>query len=277
MSLNHESREFPISDKEFKKICLLATEYAGIQLLDRGKEDMVYGRLARRLRALKLTSFHDYIALLESEQGTSEFGHFINALTTNLTAFFRENHHFEHLANVVLPQLMRRNASTKKIRIWSAGCSSGEEPYSIAMVIAEIVPKNWDVKILATDLDTNMVEHGQRGVYTEARLSGISKARLHRWLMKGRGGDGRVKEELQNMIHFRQLNLLHDWPMKGPMDVIFCRNVIIYFDNDTKEKLAKRYAKLLHSDGTLFIGHSETLFKVSDDFSLIGKTIYAKV
>jgi len=276
MRAKHESREFPINDKEFKEICLLATEYAGIQLLDRGKEDMVYGRLARRLRALKLASFHDYIALLNSAQGKSEFGHFINALTTNLTAFFRENHHFEHLASVVLPKLIQRNANTKRIRIWSAGCSSGEEPYSIAMTVAETVAKDWDVKILATDLDTNMVEHGQRGVYAQSRLSGISQARLRRWMMKGRSGDGRVKEGLRQMIHFRQLNLLHDWPMQGPLDVIFCRNVIIYFDNETKEKLAKRYAQLLHEDGTLFIGHSETLFKVSDAFSLIGKTIYAK-
>jgi len=182
MSSNHEAREFPLNDKEFKQICLLATEYAGIQLLGRGKEDMVYGRLARRLRVLQLTSFHDYIALLNSQQGKDEFSHFINALTTNLTAFFRENHHFEHLANVVLPMLMKRNASTKKIRIWSAGCSSGEEPYSIAMTVAETVPENWDVKILATDLDTNMIEHGEAAVYAESRLTGISKARLQRWL-----------------------------------------------------------------------------------------------
>jgi len=275
--MSQQAREFPLNEQEFKKLCVLATEYAGIQLLDRGKEDMVYGRLARRLRALKLTSFRDYISLLNSEQGKPEFSHFINALTTNLTAFFRENHHFEHLANVVLPQLMQRNASSKKIRIWSAGCSSGEEPYSIAMTVAENVPKDWDVKILATDLDTNMVEHGEAGVYAESRLSGISKARLQRWMMKGRNGDGRVKEELRQMIHFRQLNLLHDWPMKGPLDVIFCRNVIIYFDHAMKAKLAQRYANLLHEDGTLFIGHSETLFKVSDAFSLIGKTIYAKV
>jgi len=276
MSANHAVREFQLSDKEFEKICLLATEYAGIQLLGCGKEDMVYGRLARRLRVLKLTSFRDYLALLDSEQGKSEFTHFINALTTNLTAFFRENHHFEYLASDVLPKLMKRNASSRKIRIWSAGCSSGEEPYSIAMTVAETVPKDWDVKILATDLDTNMVEHGERGVYAESRLSGISKARLHRWFMKGRGGDVRAKDCLRQMIHFRQLNLLHDWPMRGPLDVIFCRNVIIYFDNETKEKLALRYANLMHEDGTLFIGHSETLFKVSNAFTLVGKTIYAK-
>jgi len=276
MTANHATREFPLDEKEFKQICLLATEYAGIQLLDRGKEDMVYGRLARRLRVLNLPSFRDYIALLNSEQGKGEFSHFINALTTNLTAFFRENHHFEHLASDVLPKLMKRNASSRKIRIWSAGCSSGEEPYSIAMTVAETVPKDWDVKILATDLDTNMVEHGEQAIYAEARLTGISQARLKRWFMKGRNGDARVKDVLREMIHFRPLNLLHDWPMQGPLDVIFCRNVIIYFDNETKEKLAQRYAKIMHEEGTLFIGHSETLFKVSDAFSLIGKTIYAK-
>jgi len=276
MPNSHGGREFPVSEAEFKQICQLATEYAGIQLMDRGKEDMVYGRLARRLRVLKLRSFREYIALLKSDQGEQEFSHFINALTTNLTSFFRENHHFEYLASDVLPKLMQRNAATKRIRIWSAGCSSGEEPYSIAMVVGEVVPKGWDVKILATDLDTNMIEHGERGVYDEARLSGISKARLQRWFLKGTRGDVRAKDELRAMIHFRQLNLLHDWPMKGPIDVIFCRNVIIYFDHAIKERLLGRYARLMHADSTLFIGHSETLFKVSDAFQLIGKTVYAK-
>ena len=276
MSKHHVDREFPMTDAEFREICALATEHAGIQLMDRGKEDMVYGRLARRLRVLKMSSFHEYIALLKSSESEKEFAHFINALTTNLTAFFRENHHFEYLAHEVLPKLMKRNANSRRIRIWSAGCSSGEEPYSIAMVVGEVVPKSWDVKILATDLDTNMVDHGERGVYGEARLSGISKARLHRWFLKGSNGEVRAKEELRNMIHFRQLNLLHDWPMRGPMDVIFCRNVIIYFDQAIKERLAARYAGLMHKDAYLFIGHSETLFKVSEAFSLIGKTIYAK-
>ncbi len=271
-----ENREFPITEREFRTLCQLATDYAGIQLLDRGKEDMVYGRLSRRLRVLGLDSFRAYVDLLQSDAGKDEFSHFINALTTNLTAFFREMHHFEYLASEVLPALMKRNASSRKIRIWSAGCSTGEEPYSIAMTVAESVPESWDVQILATDLDSNVLAHAEQGVYAENRLSGISKARLHRWFMKGASGDVRVKDRLRTMIHFRPLNLLHDWPMRGPLDVIFCRNVIIYFDNDTKAALAQRYAELLHADGTLFIGHSETLFKVSDAFSLVEKTIYRR-
>jgi len=276
MATGHEEREFPLAEREFKTLCQLATNYAGIQLLGHGKEDMVYGRLSRRLRALGLDSFRAYVALLESDAGQDEFEHFINALTTNLTAFFREKHHFEYLASTVLPALMKRNAASRKMRIWSAGCSTGEEPYSIAMTVAECVPEHWDVRILATDLDSNVLAHAERGVYDESRVSGISKTQLHRWFMKGSGSEVRVKDRLRDMIHFRPLNLLHDWPMRGPLDVIFCRNVIIYFDNATKAALAARYAKLLHEDGTLFIGHSETLFKVSDDFSLVEKTIYQK-
>ncbi|MDX8398489.1 MAG: protein-glutamate O-methyltransferase [Mariprofundaceae bacterium] len=276
MSANHTEREFSLSAGEFKTLCEMATAHAGIQLLNRGKEDMVYSRLARRLRAVGLNSFKDYIQLLNSDIDSEEFGNFINALTTNLTAFFREEHHFEYLSQTVLPELMRRNATSRRIRIWSAGCSSGEEPYSIAMVVAETVPKDWDVRILATDLDSNMVHTGEQGVYAEGRQSGISKARLSRWFQKNSNGDVRAKAQLRDMITFRQLNLLHDWPMKGPMDVVFCRNVIIYFDQPIKQKLMSRYAALMHDKSTLYIGHSETLFKVSDEFKLIGKTIYAK-
>ena len=142
------------------------------------------------------------------------------------------------------------------------------------MVVAEVVPKSWDVKILATDLDTNMVEHGERGVYSEARLSGISKARLHRWFLKGSNDEVRVKDELRNMIHFRQLNLLHDWPMRGPMDVIFCRNVIIYFDQETQRRLFTRLVTHLKPDGYLCIGHSESLHWLPDLFEPVRNTIY---
>jgi len=272
-------REFDFSTHDFNRLRQLLKELGGIKLHD-GKEDMLYGRLTRRLRAQSLTSFKAYARLLQSEPEGEEVGHFINAMTTNLTAFFREEHHFDYLKSTLLPALMRFNRESRKIRIWSAGCSSGEEPYSIAMVVAETVPSDWDVKILATDMDSNMVQHGSNGAYHESRLAGISDQRLKRWFNKGSGANAgmvRVKPQLRDMISFKQLNLMHDWPMKGPLDIIFCRNVIIYFDDETKSALIERYFDLIHDHGVLFVGHSETLFGVTKRAKLVGKTIYEKL
>jgi len=272
-------REFDFSPHDFNRLRQLLKDLGGIKLHD-GKEDMLYGRLTRRLRAQNLTSFKAYVRLLQDEPDGEEVGHFINAMTTNLTAFFREEHHFEYLKTTLLPALMRLNRASRKIRIWSAGCSSGEEPYSIAMIVAETVPSDWDVKILATDMDSNMVQYGFNGVYPESRLAGISDQRLKRWFNKGSGkneGMVCVKPQLRDMISFKQLNLMHDWPMKGPLDMIFCRNVIIYFDDETKRALIERYFDLLHDHGVLFVGHSETLFGVTKRAKLVGKTIYEKL
>lgn len=273
------SREFNFTDKDFNFIRKLVAEKTGISLSE-AKRDMVYSRLSRRLRKLELDRFDHYCDLLKSEKN-DELVQFINAITTNLTAFFRENHHFEYLKNTVLPELLRKK-SDKRIRIWSAGCSTGEEPYSIAMVVKEATQafKGWDIKILATDLDSSVVQKASTGIYTTQRVNGISKERLQKYFQKNADANSdelRVNQQIRELITFKQLNLMHDWPMKGPFDIIFCRNVVIYFDKDTQRVLFDRYANLLASNGHLFIGHSESLFKVSERFRLIGGTMYQKI
>lgn len=274
MSLN----EFQFSDKDFNRVKTIVYNFAGIDL-NESKKNLVYNRLAKRIRFLEMNSFVEYLDYVDSI-GEEEFVHLINAITTNLTFFFRENHHFEYLAEKVIPALLEKNKATKKIRIWSAGCSTGEEPYSIAIVVKETVPAGWDVEILATDLDTNVVATAQRGVYDIERLKGVTLERKKRWFLKGKGAQNglvKAKPELQEIIKFGQINLMQDWPIKHKMDVIFCRNVVIYFDKPTQAKLFNRYADLLADQGHLFIGHSESLYKVSDRFELLGQTVYQKI
>ncbi len=273
-------RDFVFTDGDFERIRQLVRQHAGISLSE-AKKDMVYSRLARRLRALGMDSFADYCRLVESNEG-EELVNFTNSITTNLTAFFREEHHFRYLAQTLIPQLRRAKAANRRLRIWSAGCSTGEEPYSLAMVLKETLPRaeGWDVKILATDLDSNVLATASSGIYNEQRLKGVSEQRRRRWFLKGKGqhkGSVRVAPELQEMIRFRQLNLLREWPFRGPFDFIFCRNVVIYFDKPTQKVLFERYADVLEREAHLFIGHSESLFKVTDRFKLIGQTIYRKV
>jgi chemotaxis protein methyltransferase CheR len=268
-------REFVFSTHDFEVIRKLVSQHTGIVLTD-AKRDMVYSRLVRRIRQLGLDSFSAYCERLLNGDG-DELGTFINAITTNLTAFFRESHHFEFLAKTALPALMQQRQATRRLRIWSAGCSTGEEPYSLAIVVKEVVPATWDVKILATDLDTNVVATADRGVYSEDRVKSIASGRLRRWFLKGKGpqaGAVRVAPELRELITFRQMNLLGSWPMHGPFDVIFCRNVVIYFDKPTQKRLFERYADILAPDGYLFIGHSETLYRVTDRLQNIGQTTY---
>lgn len=271
-------REFTFTDQDFSRIKKIVYDFAGIDLND-SKKNLVYNRLAKRIRFLDLQSFKEYLNYVQ-EQGEAEFVNLINAVTTNLTFFFRENHHFEYLAKTVIPLLLEKNKASKKIRIWSAGCSTGEEPYSLAIVLKESVPQGWDAKVIATDLDTNVVETARTGVYPLERLKGVDEARKKRWFLKGSGNQAglvKVKSELQTSIEFGQINLMHDWPIKDPIDVIFCRNVVIYFDKPTQSRLFDRYADLLPDHGHLFIGHSESLYKVCDRFELIGQTIYRKV
>jgi len=226
---------------------------------------------------LKLHTFAEYIAYLKGDN-SFEWQLFINAITTNLTSFLRESHHFDYLRQQLIPQLLQRNEQSRRIRIWSAGCSSGEEPYSIASCLADVVPSDWDVRILATDLDTNMVQRATQGVYRKTRLEGIDPAWVKRcfhtsWATRDAL---EVNQSLKDMVVFLPLNLLHDWPMNGVFDVIFCRNVIIYFDAPTKNKLVDRFSHQLAPQGHLFVGHSETLFDVKSVFELKGNTIYAK-
>lgn len=274
-----EIREFEFTDANFERIRQFVTDNTGIVLTEK-KKDMVYGRLSKRIRKGGFGGFDGFIAALD-DGNEDEQDFMINAITTNLTAFFRENHHFDYLANTLIPELVEKKSHSKKIRIWSAGCSTGEEPYSIAITLKEFLPDfdSWDIKILATDLDANVVAHGKAGIYREDRITGLPEDRIDRWFKKGSGDNSemvKVHPALQKMITFKRLNLLHEWPMKGSFDLMFCRNVVIYFDKDTQRVLFDRYADLLAAQGHLFIGHSETLFKVSTRFESLGHTIYKK-
>ncbi len=274
-----KNREFHFTQKHFNDIKELIIEHTGISLSD-AKDELVYGRIARRLRALKLKSFDDYCSLLR-ENPEQEFGHFINAITTNLTAFFREDHHFVSLKEEILPKLLHNRRSNRKLRIWSAGCSTGEEPYSISIALLESIKDlaQWDVRILATDIDTNVLDKASEGVYSLQRIVGLPEARQERWFQKGKAkqeGQVRVKQEVRELINFKQLNLMGKWPIKRQFDVIFCRNVLIYFNKDTQGILIDRYANVLKEDGYLFLGHSETLHGVSTRFDLLGKSSYRK-
>jgi chemotaxis protein methyltransferase CheR len=270
-------REFDFSDDDFRALTKLAYEHAGISLSD-SKRNLVYSRLSRRLRMLKMGTFREYRDYLLNEAG--EIENFINSISTNHTKFFREDHHFEHFrARVAVPYA--QSASQAGMRVWSAGCSSGEEPYSLAMTILEVLPDvhRWDVRILATDLDSDVLERGRRGVYTEDRLKNLTLQRRTRFFRERREREGlcyEVAPELKSLITFKQLNLMHALPMRGPLDAIFCRNVVIYFDKDTQRDLFSRVAQLQSSGNLLFLGHSESLFKVSEQYALIGKTVYRR-
>lgn len=274
---------YRLSDAEFHRIRALVREHTGIALSE-AKRQLVYGRLSRRLRALKMESFADYILLLERAD-PAELEEFTNAITTNLTSFFREPHHFEHLANEALPAMIAHansaTAANKRIRIWCAGASTGEEPYSIAIVLREAQPQlaGLDVKLLATDLDSAVIATGAAGVYADERLQSVNSERTSKCFQKGIGsneGKVRVREDLRKFITFKQLNLMHEWPMRGPFDAIFCRNVIIYFDKDTQRALFERMAVLQRPGDMLYLGHSESLYRVSEKYDLVGRTIYRR-
>ncbi len=279
-STSFDTDTYPVlRDAEFDFICHVVGENAGIKL-GPNKRQLVQGRIARRMRELGLSSYEAYCTHVR-ESGPEELVGLINALTTNVTSFFRENHHFEALASYMLPEAMKRNAPSRRVRIWSAGCSTGEEAYCIAMVAAEVMPATprWDVKILATDIDSNVVAEAECGVYPLERVSSISSARLHRFFRRGTGaeaGNVKVRSELTRLVTFRPLNLMQEWPMRGPFDVIFCRNVMIYFDQPTRERLIGRFAQILAPGGYLCIGHSESIHGISTPFKSVGKTIYKR-
>lgn len=265
------SREFEFTAADFAEVRRLIYAHAGISLSD-AKEDMVYSRLARRLRALGLTRFQDYLRLLKAGDAT-EWEAFVNALTTNLTAFFREAHHFDILKDFL------RTRRERPITIWSAAASTGEEPYSIAMTVLETLPDATSaVQILASDLDTNVLERAREGIYALDRVAKLGEARQRRFFLRGTGsreGLARVRPELRAMIDYFQLNLLDaQWPIKTPLDAIFCRNVMIYFDKPTQYRILQRMKPLLKPDGLLFLGHSEALYHAADLFRLRGQTVY---
>ncbi|HYJ39985.1 MAG TPA: protein-glutamate O-methyltransferase [Steroidobacteraceae bacterium] len=273
------ANDYVLTDAQFHRIRQLVREHTGIALSE-AKRQLVYGRLARRLRALKLESFGEYVELLERGVA-SELEEFTNAITTNLTSFFREPHHFEYLASDVLPKIVARDSGVRRARIWCCAASTGEEPYSIAMVLREAqdILNGFDVKLLATDLDSAVLATGAAGIYNAERLKSVSAARISRFFRKGSGeqaGKFRAQDELRNLITFKQLNLMHEWPVRGPFDAIFCRNVIIYFDKETQRALFERMAALQRPGDMLFLGHSESLYRVSDKYELVGRTIYRR-
>jgi chemotaxis protein methyltransferase CheR len=277
-ALTQRLREFEFGNEDFEALRTLVKEVTGIALSDQ-KRELVYGRLARRLRALNLRSFREYREVLATD--SDEVVQLCNAITTNLTAFFREPHHFDHLRDEVLKPLTLRPTASRRFRIWSAACSTGEEPYTLAMTVLEAMgdPRGWDLRILATDLDSDVLGKASRGVYLEDRLRTLSAERKRKFFTPTTGtrdSSFTVTPSLRQLITFKQLNLMHPFPMKGPFDAIVCRNVLIYFDKETQSDLVGRMARLQRPGDLLYLGHSESLFKVSNDYTLIGRTVYRR-
>lgn len=266
-----DEREFEFTSTDFSRVRKLIYQHAGISLSE-AKTDMVYSRVGRRLRAAGIDSFKEYLDRLERKNDAAEWEAFTNALTTNLTSFFREEHHFPILADH-LTQVQ------KPIRIWCSAASTGEEPYSIAITACEafgsLTPP---VEIIATDIDTNVLATAANGVYPYDRISKLSDKRKKTFFQRGSGqheGSVRVKSELRRLITFKQLNLLDEHlPLKGQFDAIFCRNVMIYFDKPTQSKIITKFLPLMKPNGLLFAGHSENFLYVSKELHLLGKTVY---
>lgn len=271
--------DYLLRPDDFQKIARIVRSSAGIVLTER-KRDLVYNRLSKRLRALRLESFEAYCVHLDGPEGAGEIRELLNAITTNLTSFFREKHHFDHLETVALkPLIAARARHGGRLRIWSAGCSTGEEPYSIGMTLGAVLPERHDLdaRILATDIDTNVLARAEAGRYDAKALDTIPARYRVRYVTSCGDGQIAMSEELRRLIAFKPLNLLGDWPMRGPFDIIFCRNVVIYFDKQDQRALFDRYADYLAPDGLLYIGHSENLHGVTSRFTPIGRTIYRKV
>ncbi len=266
-------REFLFTDRDFERVRRLIYDHAGISLAPI-KRDMVYSRLARRVRALNLQSFADYLAYLETGNA-QEWELFVNSLTTNLTSFFREAHHFEILA--------RRLAAIKErpVRIWCSAASTGEEPYTLAITACEAFASAAPpVEIVASDIDTNVLAKARQGVYPAERVERLTPEQLRRFFLKGTGqqeGFVRMRPELQKLISFCRVNLLDArYPVQGPFDVIFCRNVMIYFDKPTQYEILRKFVPLLKPDGLLFAGHSESFLHAADLFRSLGRTVYER-
>ncbi len=262
-------REYAFTRRDFDRVRTLIREHAGIHLNDT-KQDMVYSRIARRIRSTRMETFQEYLDALENN--TDEWEQFVNSLTTNLTSFFREGYHFPILADFL------RSKRGERIRIWCAAASTGEEPYSIAMTAIQAFDNaSPPVEIIATDIDTHALAVAEKGIYPLERIKRLTPDKLT-FFHKGVGanaGKVRITKEVRKLVTFRKLNLLEkNWDVQGPLDVIFCRNVLIYFDRPIQRQLVERFSPLLSSDGLLFIGHSETLAQDKDLFKLRGKTVY---
>lgn len=271
-----ERGEYPLSDREFARIKARLYTGAGIALSD-AKRTLAVSRLAKVLRRHKLATFDDYLDFLEHRGSPEDAQDFINALTTNLTRFWREDHHFAHLVAYVRQIIAERSGTTgnRRLRIWSAGCSTGQEPYTIALELMDSFPelKRWDFKILATDIDTMVLDKAVAGIYPASELQGLSPARA---ALFERLPDGRIRipESARSRVSFKPLNLLTQWPMKGKFEAVFCRNVTIYFDKTTQFELFTRFEDILTPGGMLYVGHSENLGSHGHQFRMVGKTAY---
>ncbi len=269
--LEGHDRGFTFNEGDFRQVQRLIYEYAGIKLSD-AKQDMVYGRMIRRLRHHGLTTFRSYLELIQQDK--QEWEAFVNSLTTNLTSYFREPYHFPVLRQFLQERMGRR------MRIWCSAASTGEEPYSIAITVLEALgARAQDVEIIATDIDTSVLAKASAGLYSIDRIESLSDAHKQ-FFFRGTGknaGQVKVKPEVQRLVKFHQLNLLDkSWVVKGCFDIMFCRNVLIYFDKETQRSILDRFHPMLADDGLLFVGHSESLLHMNDKFRLRGKTVYDK-
>ena len=273
-------REFGFTREDFRKIAGMLHADAGI-LLSQTKAPLVYSRLVKRLRVLGVGSFARYCALVDSEAGAGERRQMVSALTTNVTSFFREPHHFEHLKTHVLPDLIEPVRQGGRLRIWSAGCSTGEEPYSIALSILDVMPDaaRLDVRVLATDISQTVLATGEAGVYDDRSLAPVRRQLLADWFRPSRGADGRktlaVGEDLRTLVAFRHLNLQEPWPMTPPYQAVFCRNVLIYFDEPGQADVQRRISNLLAPGGRLYLGASERI-RCAGDLRIDGVTTYRR-
>lgn len=273
------SGEYPLTRRDLNEIAAMIYSDAGIALND-SKASLVYSRLSKHIRNLGLSGFRAYCQLVASQEGVSERREMLSHLTTNFTRFFRENHHFEHLRDEVLPGLVQRAKSGGRVRIWSAASSDGQEPYSIALTVFQAFPNvlDYDFKILATDIDPKILAVARQGAYDEQALETVSPAIRKQWFKEVEINGRRkfqVDDRLKRLITYNELNLMAQWPFKGKFDVIFCRNVVIYFDEPTQMRIWTRFADLLPVGGHLYIGHSERVSGDSkNDFDNIGITTY---
>jgi chemotaxis protein methyltransferase CheR len=270
-------REFAFTTEDFKTIAAVLHGDAGIYLPDT-KATLVYSRLAKRLRLLGISNFRDYCKLIQGNEGVDERQAMLAALTTNVTRFYREPHHFEHLRDTVMPALAARAKAGGRVRLWSAACSTGQEPYSMALSVLAALPDalRYDVRILATDIDPNVVQTAREGVYSREALEAVPAAdRKHLRKAPEAGVDmWRLADEVKELITFNELNLIRPWPMKGRFDIIFCRNVVIYFDDATQEQVWRKFIDVMSPGARLYIGHSERVTGDGGRLTSDGLTVY---
>ncbi|MFC7048743.1 CheR family methyltransferase [Emcibacter nanhaiensis] len=273
-----QRKEFDFSRKDFNFLAELVSGQTGI-VLKATKYEMVYSRLARRIRQLGLKSFKNYVELIREDPSGAELHALVDAMTTNLTKFFRESYQLKDFGCRLREMEKTQRGGVKKLRVWSAGCSSGQEPYSIAMIAASVLGdcSSRDILVLATDIDRNMLQKGRSGVYTSAEVSSLPEKFADKYIRDCAEGHYEIDPAVKQLVRFKQLNLLHDWPMQNGFDFIFCRNVLIYFDAETKDSLVDQFSGKLNPGGMLYLGHSEALIGDRQAIAPSGRASFRKV